>query len=513
MKTTIRVGILSCSITFGSLSLHPAEKSPSSGTNPPVETKKDNVNKDSTTSVSTDGSVVIAGKPIHYRATAGTLPILGKDGKPTAQVFFISYTQTNVADAANRPITYCFNGGPGSSSVWLHLGAFGPRRVEYPGDGTTPPRPPGKLLPNEFSLLDVTDLVFIDPVSTGYSRPEQPEKATDFYGQNNDIATVGEFIRLHTTREKRWRSPKFLAGESYGVFRAAGLANYLHSRFNLYLNGLVLVSGVMDFETIRAEGLTDTPYLCFLSALTASAHYHKKLPPDLQADFKKAIAESRAFADGEYARALRMGAALPAAERASVVNKLARLTGLPVSYIVDRDLRVSPFEFRKQLLKAEGKIIGRFDARVISRDGNAASTRPEFDPSHVLVSGVFSSAMNAYVREDLRFERDLPYEILAGVNPWPWARTTGYPSTGPDLASALKENPHLKVLIQCAWRDLACPPDGILHSVRQLAIPTEIRSNLRIEEYEAGHMFYLNPPDLKKSAADIKSFINKTVGN
>lgn len=513
MKTPLIFASVVLTLVAGTFAVHAAEKSSASATNAPGDTKKNASANDTTAPSVTDGAVIIAGKTIHYRATAGTLPILGKDGKPTAQVFHIAYTKTNQVDAADRPITYCFNGGPGSSSVWLHLGAFGPKRVEFPGDGTTPPRPPGRLIPNEFSLLDVTDLVFIDPVSTGYSRPEQLDKAADFYGQSNDIATVAEFIRLHTTREKRWRSPKFLAGESYGVFRAAGLANFLQSRFNLYLNGLVLVSGVMDFETIRAEGLTDTPYLCFLSALTASAHHHKKLPADLQADFKQAIAESRAFAEGEYARALRLGAALTTAERKAAVAKLARLTGLPAAYIEERDLRVSAFEFRKQLLKSEGKIIGRFDARVISRDGNAAATRPEFDPSHVLVSGVFSSAMNSYVREDLKFEKDLPYEILTGVNPWPWSRTTGYPSTGPDLATALKENPHLKVLIQCAWRDLACPPDGILHSVRQLAIPAEIRANIRVEEYEAGHMLYLNPPDLKKSALDIKDFIRKAVAN
>ena len=513
MKTKSFLTLATLLLAGGVCPTSAAEAAKVSATNATVEAKKDTPSKETNAPVVTEGSVVVGGKAVHYKATAGMLPIFGKDGKPTAQVFYISYTQTNTVDAADRPITYCFNGGPGSSSVWLHLGVFGPKRVEFPGDGTTPPRPPGRLIPNEYSLLDVTDLVFIDPVSTGYSRPEQPDKASDFYGQNNDIATVAEFIRLHTTREKRWRSPKFLAGESYGVFRAAGLANYLQSRFNLYLNGLVLVSGVIDFETIRAEGLTDTPYLCFLSALTASAHYHKKLPADLQADFKKAIAESRAFAEGDYARALRLGAALPPAERTAAVEKLARLTGLSTSYIEDHDLRVSAFEFRKQLLKSEGKIIGRFDARVVSRDGNAAAATPEFDPSHALVSGVFSSAMNSYVREDLKFEKDNPYEILTGVQPWPWARNSGYPSTGPDLAAAMKENPHLKIFIQCAWRDLACPPDGILHSVRQLAIPAEIRGNIRVEEYEAGHMLYLNPPDLKKSAVDMKDFIRKTVAN
>ena len=307
-------------------------------TEPPAEKKEDKKDEKKDADKEpppkeTKGTLTLAGAKISYIAKTGTMPVLKEDGAPRANVFFVYYAVTDAdgkrlaeKNPGSRPITFCFNGGPGSSSVWLHLGVFGPKRVEFPGDGTTPPRPPGRLIPNEYSLLDVTDLVFIDPVSTGYSRPEQPDKASDFYGQNNDIATVAEFIRLHTTREKRWRSPKFLAGESYGVFRAAGLANYLQSRFNLYLNGLVLVSGVIDFETIRAEGLTDTPYLCFLSALTASAHYHKKLPADLQADFKKAIAESRAFAEGDYARALRLGAALPPAERTAAVEKLARNT-------------------------------------------------------------------------------------------------------------------------------------------------------------------------------------------
>lgn len=459
----------------------------------------------------THGSVRIDGQDIAYRATAGMLPILDRENKPTAQVFYIAYTRTNGTDAAERPITFCFNGGPGSSSVWLHLGDFGPKRVDFPGDGTTPPRPPGRMIPNEHSLLDVTDLVFIDPVSTGYSRPEKPDKAGDFYGQNADIQTVAEFIRLYTTREKRWRSPKFLSGESYGVFRACGLANYLQDRFNLYLNGLILVSGVIDFDTLRTAGLNNAPYQAFLSALTATAHYHQKLAPDLQADFAKAIAEARSFAQGDYARALLLGGALPADERQSAAEQLARLTGLSVQYVLDQQLRVDPSEFRKELLRSEGKIVGRFDARVVSRDGNAAIGVPEFDPSHVLVSGVFSSAMNAYVREDLKFEKDLPYEILTSVQPWNFSRPGSYPTTAPDLAAAMKENPHLQVLVQCAWRDLACPPDGIITSLNQLQIPAELRSNIRVEEYAAGHMLYLNPPDLAKSAKDIKDFIRRTL--
>jgi carboxypeptidase C (cathepsin A) len=481
------------------------------GTNAPAGTPTKSA--ETNAPVVTEGTVTIGGQSIPYRATAGMLPILGKDEKPTAQVFYIAYVATNHPDAGTRPITFCFNGGPGSSSVWLHLGAFGPRRVEMPGDGTRPPRPPGRLIPNEHSILDATDLVFIDPVSTGFSRPEQPDKAADFHGQDKDIQTVAEFIRLYTTREKRWRSPKFLAGESYGVFRSAGLANYLQDHFGLYANGLVLVSGVLDFDTLDEGGLNDTPHLCFLSAMTATAHYHRRLPAELQADFRKAIAEARAFADGDYARALRLGAALPNEERKGIAAKLARLTGLPAGYIEDHNLRVSPSEFRKQLLKEQGLIIGRFDARVSMRDGNAAATEPEFDPSDVSVMGVFSASMNSYLREDLRFEKDLPYEILANVQPWPWSRQYGFPSTSRDLAASLKQNPHLQVLVQCAWRDLACPPDGIGHSLRQLQLPIEVRKNIRIEEYEAGHMLYLNPPDLKKSSADIRDFMRKALAN
>lgn len=479
----------------------------------PAEEKSDSKkdSKEDEASV-TDGSVTIGGQEIHYRATAGMLPILDKDNKPTAKVFYIAYTRTNMTDAAARPVMFCFNGGPGSSSVWLHLGAYGPKRVEFPGDGTTPPRPPGRLVPNEHSMLDVTDLVFIDPVSTGYSRAENPDKAAEFYGQDADIQTVAEFIRLYTTREKRWRSPKFLAGESYGVFRACGLANHLQNRFNLYVNGLVLVSGVIDFDTLRSVGLNDTPYLAFLPAMTASAHFHQKLPADLQADFRKAVTEAREFVAGDYARALYLGSTLPAAERTAIVAKVARLTGLSADYVADRNLRVSPTEFRKELLRSEGKIIGRFDARVVSRDGNAAGAGPEFDSSHVLVSGVFSAGMNSYVREELKFEKDLPYEILTSVQPWNFSRRDAYASTAPDLARALKENPHLKVLVQCGWRDLATPPDGILHSFRQLRLPEELQPNILVEEYDAGHMYYLNPADLAKSAKDTRDFIRRTLG-
>src|SRR5208337_4373756 len=247
--------------------------------------------------------------------------VLKKDGDTIASVFYVAYTRCGVKDLAARPVTFCFNGGPGSSSVWLHLGALGPRRVQMNEDGTLP-APPFGLVDNEYSILNASDLVFIDPVATGFSRPVKDEKADQFFGDSADLDSVGEFIRLWTTRHERWLSPKFLCGESYGVFRAAGLADHLRSRYGMYLNGLILVSGVLDFATIWNNAGNDLPYPLILPAYAAAAHFHKKLPPDLQSDLPRALAEARAFARGEYAAALQQGAALPAAEREKIVAEL-----------------------------------------------------------------------------------------------------------------------------------------------------------------------------------------------
>ena len=296
------------------------------------EKKKDEDKAKDEESSTTNGSVKISGKEVRYKATAAMLPILKPDGTPAAQVFHIAY-QVEGQDAKTRPVTFCFNGGPGSSSVWLHLGAFGPKRVNLPADGLTPPIPPGGLVPNEYSILSETDLVFIDPVNTGYSHATEPDKVGDFLGVQEDIQAVGEFIRLWLTREKRWSSPKFIAGESYGGIRGAGLAEHLASKHRIYLNGLIIVSGLLDYDTLIGSTLNDLPNQVLLPALTAVAHYHKKLPPDLQADRAKAIAEAREFAFRDYSYALHMARTLPKAERAVTVKKLARLTGLPEELI------------------------------------------------------------------------------------------------------------------------------------------------------------------------------------
>ena len=456
--------------------------------------------------IRTTNTVVIAGQPVTYAAETGMLPLLKPDGAARASVFYIAYTKLGETNLTRRPVTYCFNGGPGSSSVWLHLGGLGPRRVLMNEDGTLP-KPPFGLVDNEFSILHATDLVFIDPVPTGFSRPAKDEKTEQFLGQTADLESVGEFIRLWTTRHARWLSPKYLCGESYGVFRAAGLSEYLHSRYGLYVNGLMLVSGLLDYATLREGPGNDLPAMLFLPTYTTTAYFHKKLPPDLQADLGKARAEAREFMRGEYPAALLQGAALPADQRAKVVAKLARLTGLPPRFIEEHDLRIDSSAFRKALLHDEGLIIGRYDARITGRDGHPAEPNPEFDPSYSATYGPFSAAINSYLHEELKFEDDLPYELLTGVQPWNYPVRGSYPSVAAMLASEISENPHLRVLVLGSLRDLACPIDGIRYSIDHLAIDPTYRTNFTYAEYEAGHMMYVNRPDLAKLQKDLAAFV------
>ena len=453
-----------------------------------------------------EGKVTIAGQTVEYSVTASTLPILNGEGKATAKVFYTAYTKKNAGDMATRPVTFCFNGGPGSSSVWLHLGAFGPKKVDLPADGLNPPPPPGRLVPNEFSLIDSTDLVFIDPVMTGFSRPEEPGKPADFLGVHEDIQAVGEFIRLWITRESRWLSPKFVAGESYGGIRGGGLAAHLQSRHRIYLNGLIVVSGLFDYDVISPGPLNDLPFQVLLPSLTAVAHYHKKLPPDLQADRAKAIAEARAFAYGEYAHALLLGAELPAAQRTAVIKKLARLTGLSELQVEQQKLRIDSSFFREMLLRDKKLALGAYDARVTADDGDQSQNYPTIEPFMRVVGSVAAATMNAYLRQELKYEQDLPYEVLAPQGNWNHEKNR-YSSVNNDLASALTNNPHMRVLCTVGWADLVTPADNIIHSIRHMDLPDEARPRIQIAEYESGHMMYTFQPDMKKLHADITTFI------
>ncbi len=328
--------------------------------------------------VITQHTVTIGGHEIKYTATSGTMVLKeesekGGDAKneneghkPKAEIFFTAYTldrDEGVADAEyrkTRPITFSFNGGPGSSSVWLHLGLFGPRRVEM-GDAGALLAPPYHLVDNEFSMLDVTDLVFIDPVTTGYSRAVEGENPKQFHNFEKDIASVGDFIRLYTTRYNRWVSPKFLAGESYGTTRSAGLSGYLQERHGMYLNGILLISSILNFQTARFTPGNDLPYILFLPTYTATAWYHGRLDAELQKNLRDTLDEVEAFAAGEYATALMKGEALPKAEYDAIIAKLARYTGLSPEYVEHTNLRIEIMRFTKELQRDQRRTTGRLD--------------------------------------------------------------------------------------------------------------------------------------------------------
>ncbi|MES2569674.1 MAG: peptidase S10 [Verrucomicrobiota bacterium] len=459
------------------------------------------------------GRIQLGAGAVSYVAQTGTIPVFKEDGSIRANVFYVYYAATDeqgkrlaATTPGTRPITYCFNGGPGASSVWLHLGGLGPRRFDFPPDGLTPSTV-AKVVDNPDSILDATDLVFVDPVSTGLSRAAKGEKPEQFFGLEEDIQAAGEFVRLFTTRAERWSSPKYLCGESYGVTRVAGLAAYLQDKHGFYAEGLMLMSGLVSFQTLSAESGNDLPHLIFLPGLTATAHYHKKLAPELQADFGKAMAESRAFAQGDYALALFKGAELGAEERKAIAEKLARLTGLSAELIEEQDLRIEPSIFRKALLKKEGKVIGRFDSRVTGEDDDRSEIRAGFDPSFSNIAGGISSAVNAYVRGELGYESDHPYHILIGL-PWRWTEGR-YASTEGKLAQAMKTNPRLRILVMSGFRDLAVPEDSMRYSMAHLPIPKALRGNIRFTQYESGHMMYLFRQDAEKLRRDLIEFVRK----
>jgi carboxypeptidase C (cathepsin A) len=389
------------------------------------------------------------------------------------------------------------------------MGLLGPRRVSLKEDGNLPP-PPFQLVNNNESLLDESDLVFIDPVSTGFTRAVPLEDARKYHGVDQDLASVGDFIRLYATRYDRWLSPKFLIGESYGTTRAAGLSAYLENRFGMYLNGIVLVSSVLDFSTISFDAGNDLPYIFFLPSETATAWYHKKLPPDLQADQKKALAESEAFALGAYSQALMQGGNLSGTARAAIVKEVARLTGLSEDFVDRANLRVHVGLFFKELLRKERLTVGRYDSRMTGVDHNAVEDSPEYDPSYTSVLGPFTAVFNDYVRQDLKFESDLPYEILTGkVQPWDYSgEQNRYLDIAENLRRAMTHNPYLKIFVANGHYDLATPYLATRYTFDHMGLPDNLRTNVSMGYYEAGHMMYVNTPSRIALKKDLAAFIH-----
>ena len=456
--------------------------------------------------------LTLGGKRIPYTATAGTLNLKDDEGTIKASIFYIAYSMDGVKDPAARPVTFCFNGGPGAAAVWVHLGAFGPKKVELTDEGMAMP-PPGRLVDNELSALDVTDLVFIDPVDTGFSRPAPGQDPKQFHGVQKDVESVAEFIRLWITRNQRWASPKFVAGESYGTTRAAGLAYYLASRYGLQLNGVVLISTVLNWQNQDFHVGNDMPCFIHLPTYAAAAWYHKKLPPELSGDLFKTLSEVEAFVLGDYTQALMLGDRLPDDRRKEIAARVARYSGLSPAYVERSNLCVQIGRFVKELLRDEGKTVGRLDTRFTGADLDSAGEYFEYDPSLVALDAPYATAINDYVRRELKFESDLVYERLSGkVWPWSWDDFHNqYVNMGEYLRQAMTQNPHLQILMMAGVYDLATPYFDSIFSRDHLGLPKELRGNVKVELYESGHMMYVRKADHQKFKKDLAEFIQKAL--
>lgn len=455
--------------------------------------------------VTTRHRVTIAGKSIEYDATAGHLTLTREDGTIRARMFFVAYTKVGVSDPSRRPLTFSFNGGPGSSSVWLHLGVLGPKRVLMNSDGTTTP-PPYQLVENDQSWLDLTDMVFIDPVSTGYSRAADEKSADkDFHGYRQDIESVGAFIQRWVSDHQRWSSPKMLIGESYGTTRAAGLSEHLQSRYGMYLNGVILVSAVLNFQTISFDEGNDLPYAMFLPTYAATALYHGKTASGLNAEERSKSLVSvvdvvRQFATTDYSVNLMKGDRLTDAERTAAIQQLG-FTGLSRDYLEKTNLRINIFKFCAELLRDKGLAVGRFDSRYTGAVANPLSEYMERDPSHhPTIAGCFSTCINDYLTRDLKVKTTLPYEVLTGrVWPWDYGNAENqYLNVAPQLRDAILMNPDLKVWVLNGYYDLATPFFATEYTIDHLGLPAALRRNITMSYYEAGHMMYLLPSELQR---------------
>jgi len=455
----------------------------------------------------TKGTVKINSQTISYTATAGYMWIRDEADSLKAKLFFVAYTKDGESDLSKRPIMFAYNGGPGSSSVWLHMGALGPKRVMMTEKGEAI-APPYKYADNEYSWLDKTDLVFIDPMMTGYTRPLGKNNQSQFTGFENDVQFVGDFIRLYTTKFERWSSPKFIGGESYGTTRSAGLSGYLQNRHGLYVNGVILISSILDFSTARPDVGNDRPYPLVLPTMAATAWYHKKLSPQFT-DLKALLKEVEQFAINDYATALVKGDALPAAERTRIIEKLSLYTGLSKTYIDQSNLRVYVGPFNKELMRTEAKTVGRLDSRFTGYDYDESGKTYDYDPSYNnTIYGPYTAAANDYIHRILKFENDIPYEILTSrVQPWPMSQDK-YLNVAETLRDAMTKNPALKVWIANGYYDMATPYFATQNTIDHMFLKKDLKQNISFTYYEAGHMMYIHTPSLQQFKKDFDNYID-----
>ena len=466
--------------------------------------------KDSTKNESkpviTKKTYVIAGKTMSFTVETGYLAWKDDKNEQKANVFYTAYIKDGEQEG-KRALCFAFNGGPGSSSLWLHLGCIGPKRIVLDdlGNATAPPY---ELTNNESSWLDLTDIIFIDPVGTGFSRPTKGEKDAQFYGYKNDISSVGEFIRLYLNKQKRWASPKYIVGESYGTSRAAGLSKYLIDQHGIYLNGIVLISTTLDFETFREYDNNDLSFLCYLPSITASSFYHHKLAPGLELDLTKSLGKVESFIYNYYANALLKGSLLSQIEKDKIADSLSYYTGLSKAYILKSNLRIPSWRYRKALLNDSSKSIGRFDSRLVIPETDDLDDDCANDASFTKIRGAFSSSINYYLRSELQYNNDLPYNIIGNVSPWEYANGK-YLNVMPDLSDAMIQNPDMKVWVASGYFDLATPYFGAKYALNHANIPVSLRKNITTTYYEAGHMMYLYKPCLEQIKKDAIRFFNR----
>lgn len=465
----------------------------------------------------THHTVTVDGEKIKYTATAGTMILKNNKGEPVASFGYTAYSKDGVKDKSRRPVTFSYNGGPGSSSIWLHMGVMGPRRVVVNDPDATPPAP-YNLTDNQYSLLDVTDIVMVDPVGTGLSRAVGEAKNTDFWGVDSDIRSVSNFIKSYISENNRWNSPKYLLGESYGTTRSAGVVNYLQNN-GVAMNGVVLVSSVLDLRTIAFGDADNLPYVLYLPTYAAVAWYHDKIEnkPESLESF---VEQAREFASTEYASALMKGDELSESRRKQVRDKLARFTGLSKDYLDKADLRVTQSEFTKELMRDEDKTVGRLDSRYAGYSLEALAQRAIYDPQSSAISPAYTSMFLKYYHEELDFGTDKQYNISAYSLPgfdWDWEHGGSFfptsPTTAPDLAEAMTKNPNLKIMVLCGYYDLATPFMGAEYTMDHLNISPDLEKNISMKYYDAGHMMYIHQPSLEKFHQDVENFIQNTDRN
>lgn len=470
--------------------------------------------------VVTQHKLVVGKKTLEYTAVCGTLVLHepeAKDGehkgdKARAAVFFTAYTLKGVKKPETRPVTFSFNGGPGSSSVWLHLGILGPQRVQVDAMGNAPP-PPYGLIDNEHTLLTDSDLVFIDPIGTGHSRVAEGEKVAEFHEYQRDLDSVGEFIRLYLARYKRWASPKYLIGESYGTTRGAGLSRHLQEKHDLFLNGVMLVSLALDFQTLSFDHGNELPYALYLPTYAATAWYHKGLSPALQ---KKPLAEVVAaaenFANGDYLMALMQGSRLDPKTRKRIAEQLALYSGLSVEFVLRSQLRVDEFRFFKELLRHRGQTVGRLDTRFLGLDKDDAGEHPEEDAAMNNLIGAYANGINHLLADKLGYHKDAPYKVHAPLwKTWSWKGFENkYVSVGDSLRRAMHANPAMRVYVASGYYDLATPHGAGDYTLSHLGLRDKLGGNIKVSYFEAGHMMYIHAPSLKKMASELREFVSKT---